>query len=83
VCICARLTSRQLTLFQIAPLLFDTVVTLMTVLKAFAIRRRNGGPNSPLIQTFLREGAYSASLTRYRGDEEIFRRILLPFNFYR
>jgi len=42
--------------FQIAPLLFDTVVTLMTVWKAFAIRRRNGGPSSRLIQTFLREG---------------------------
>jgi hypothetical protein len=28
----------------------------MTVWKAFHIRRRNGGPNSRLIQTFLREG---------------------------
>ncbi|KAG5647747.1 hypothetical protein DXG03_008470 [Asterophora parasitica] len=28
----------------------------MTVWKAFTIRRRNGGPNSRLIQTFLREG---------------------------
>ena len=41
---------------QIAPLLFDTVVTAMTVWKAFTIRRHNGGPNSRLIQTFLREG---------------------------
>ncbi|KIK70668.1 hypothetical protein GYMLUDRAFT_150251 [Collybiopsis luxurians FD-317 M1] len=44
--------------FFIAPLLFDTVVTFMTVIKAIAIRRRNGGPNSRLIQTFLREGVF-------------------------
>jgi len=44
---------------QIAPLLFDTVVTFMTVWKAFNIRRRNGGPNSRLIQTFLREGSFT------------------------
>ncbi|KAK7063944.1 hypothetical protein R3P38DRAFT_2821379 [Favolaschia claudopus] len=42
----------------IAPLLFDTIVTFMTVWKAFTIRRRNGGPNSRLIQTFLREGVF-------------------------
>jgi hypothetical protein len=45
---------------QIAPLLFDTVVTAMTVWKAFTIRRHNGGPNSRLIQTFLREGTSSS-----------------------
>ncbi|KAF8910175.1 hypothetical protein CPB84DRAFT_1672890 [Gymnopilus junonius] len=44
--------------FFIAPLLFDTVVTFMTVLKAFYIRKHNGGPNSRLIQTFLREGVF-------------------------
>ncbi|KII93599.1 hypothetical protein PLICRDRAFT_131547 [Plicaturopsis crispa FD-325 SS-3] len=44
--------------FFIAPLLFDTVVTFMTVWKAITIRRRNGGPNSRLIQTFLREGVF-------------------------
>ncbi|KAJ3504709.1 hypothetical protein NLJ89_g7792 [Agrocybe chaxingu] len=44
--------------FFIAPLLFDTVVTFMTIWKAFHIRRRNGGPNSRLIQTFLREGVF-------------------------
>ncbi|KAJ7170206.1 hypothetical protein C8R46DRAFT_1350082 [Mycena filopes] len=44
--------------FFIAPLLFDTLVTSMTVWKAFKIRRRNGGPNSRLIQTFLREGVF-------------------------
>ncbi|KAI0068075.1 hypothetical protein BV25DRAFT_514286 [Artomyces pyxidatus] len=44
--------------FFIAPLGFDTVVTLMTVWKAFHIRRRNGGPSSRLIQTFLREGVF-------------------------
>ncbi|KAJ3763397.1 hypothetical protein EV360DRAFT_91875 [Lentinula raphanica] len=42
----------------IAPLLFDTVVTFMTIIKAITIRRRNGGPNSRLIQTFLREGVF-------------------------
>lgn len=41
---------------KIAPLLFDTLVTAMTVWKAFHIRIRNGGANSKLIQTFLREG---------------------------
>ncbi|TFK41812.1 hypothetical protein BDQ12DRAFT_340409 [Crucibulum laeve] len=44
--------------FFIAPLLFDTLVTFMTVWKAFSIRRHNGGPNSRLIQTFLREGVF-------------------------
>ncbi|EIM92195.1 uncharacterized protein STEHIDRAFT_151533 [Stereum hirsutum FP-91666 SS1] len=44
--------------FFIAPLLFDTVVTSMTVWKAIQIRRRNGGPSSRLIQTFLREGVF-------------------------
>ncbi|KAF9479410.1 hypothetical protein BDN70DRAFT_932567 [Pholiota conissans] len=44
--------------FFIAPLLFDTVITTMTVWKAFNIRRRNGSPNSRLIQTFLREGVF-------------------------
>uniref|UniRef100_A0A0W0FB79 Uncharacterized protein n=1 Tax=Moniliophthora roreri TaxID=221103 RepID=A0A0W0FB79_MONRR len=44
--------------FFIAPLLFDTIVTFMTIIKAFAIRRCNGGPNSRLIQTFLREGVF-------------------------
>ncbi|KAJ7597478.1 hypothetical protein C8J56DRAFT_1108633 [Mycena floridula] len=46
--------------FFIAPLLFDTVVTFMTVIKAITIRRRHGGPNSRLIQTFLREGECSS-----------------------
>jgi hypothetical protein len=44
--------------FQIAPLGFDTIVTFMTVFKAFYVRRRNGGPSSRLIQTFLREGVF-------------------------
>ena len=30
----------------------------MTVFKAFYVRRRNGGPSSRLIQTFLREGVF-------------------------
>lgn len=44
--------------FFIAPLLFDTIVTAMTVWKAFHIRVRNSGPSSKLIQTFLREGVF-------------------------
>ncbi|KAF8140557.1 hypothetical protein EV363DRAFT_1151677 [Boletus edulis] len=44
--------------FFIAPLLFDTLVTAMTVWQAFHIRIRNGGANSKLIQTFLREGVF-------------------------
>ncbi|KAJ3558974.1 hypothetical protein NM688_g620 [Phlebia brevispora] len=44
--------------FFIAPLLYDTLVTVMTVVKAFAIRRRSGGSSSRLIQTFLREGVF-------------------------
>lgn len=43
---------------QIAPLLFDTVVTSMTVVKAISIRRHSGGSSSRLIQTFLREGVF-------------------------
>ncbi|KAI0688136.1 hypothetical protein BC835DRAFT_333933 [Cytidiella melzeri] len=44
--------------FFIAPLLYDTIVTVMTVVKAITIRRRSGGPSSQLIQTFLREGVF-------------------------
>ena len=39
-----------------APLAYDTIVTVITVGKAFLIRRRRGGPSSMLIQTFIREG---------------------------
>jgi len=50
--------SRTLILFwQIAPLLFDTIVTTMTIGKAFAIRRQYGGDShNRLIRTFIREG---------------------------
>ncbi|KZT08530.1 uncharacterized protein LAESUDRAFT_723398 [Laetiporus sulphureus 93-53] len=44
--------------FFIAPLAYDTMVTIMTVAKAITIRRRSGGPNSRLIQTFIREGVF-------------------------
>lgn len=43
---------------QIAPLMYDTLVTVMTVVKAVSIRRRSGGSSSRLIQTFLREGMH-------------------------
>ncbi|KAI0094256.1 hypothetical protein BDY19DRAFT_11232 [Irpex rosettiformis] len=44
--------------FFIAPLMYDTIVTAMTVVRAITIRRRNGGASSRLIQTFLREGVF-------------------------
>ncbi|CCL98088.1 uncharacterized protein FIBRA_00082 [Fibroporia radiculosa] len=44
--------------FFVAPLMYDTMVTIMTIGKAIAIRRRSGGPNSRLIQTFIREGVF-------------------------
>ncbi|KDQ63226.1 hypothetical protein JAAARDRAFT_120933 [Jaapia argillacea MUCL 33604] len=43
---------------KIAPLLFDTLVTSVTVWKAITIRRRSGISSSRLIQTFLREGVF-------------------------
>ena len=54
--ITSGLQGANITDCQIAPLLYDTVVTFMTICKAITIRRRNGGPSSRLIQTFLREG---------------------------
>ena len=50
----------------------------MTVWKAFYIRRRNGGPSSRLIQTFLREGVFYyllisiANLVRYGSYAFVF-----------
>jgi hypothetical protein len=44
----------------------------MTVWKAFTIRRRNGGPNSRLIQTFLREGISLASPPPCLADNPAF-----------
>lgn len=46
---------------QIAPFLFDSMVTLMTVWKAFNIRKHSSGPSSRILQTFLREGNILAS----------------------
>ncbi|KAI0034436.1 hypothetical protein K488DRAFT_45334 [Vararia minispora EC-137] len=43
--------------FQLAPLLFDTIVTTMIIVKAVLMRRRNG-PSSHIIQVFLREGVF-------------------------
>ncbi|TFL03570.1 hypothetical protein BDV98DRAFT_564433 [Pterulicium gracile] len=45
--------------FFIAPLLFDTMVTFITMAKAYRIRSHSGGLiSSPLIQTFIREGVF-------------------------
>ena len=38
--------------------MYDTLVTVMTVVKAITIRRRSGAASSRLIQTFLREGVF-------------------------
>ncbi|KAI0937193.1 hypothetical protein AcV5_005150 [Taiwanofungus camphoratus] len=54
----SRPHSADLLGFFIAPLMYDTVVTIMTIGKAIAIRRRSGGPSSRLVQTFLREGIF-------------------------
>ncbi|KAL4070663.1 hypothetical protein J3A83DRAFT_4358782 [Scleroderma citrinum] len=43
---------------QIAPLLFDIIVTAMTVWKTLRIHIRSSGPSSKIIQTFLREGVF-------------------------
>ena len=56
---------------QIAPLLYDTMVTFMTVGKAIIIRRRNGGPSSRLIQTFLREGDLTDLFTFFATAEDV------------
>ncbi|KAG5637646.1 hypothetical protein H0H81_003723 [Sphagnurus paluster] len=69
--------------FFIAPLLFDTVVTAMTVWKAFTIRRRNGGPNSRLIQTFLREGRFNFCLINgifYLQPRQVISAINIPLS---
>ncbi|EJC98741.1 uncharacterized protein FOMMEDRAFT_96211, partial [Fomitiporia mediterranea MF3/22] len=44
--------------FFMASLAFDASVTAMTLWKAFRLRRMYGATNSPLIQTFLREGIF-------------------------
>ncbi|GBE77625.1 hypothetical protein BKA93DRAFT_825417 [Sparassis latifolia] len=54
----SRPGSADLLGFFIAPLLYDTMVTIMTVAKAILIRRHGGGTSSRLIQTFLREGVF-------------------------
>jgi hypothetical protein len=36
----------------------------MTIAKAISIRRQYGGPNSRLIQTFIREGDWSLCMQR-------------------
>ncbi|KAI0036597.1 hypothetical protein K488DRAFT_29210, partial [Vararia minispora EC-137] len=51
--------SEHLLFFFLAPLMFDTIVTFITVLKAINMRRQSGtGSSSRLIQTFLREGVF-------------------------
>jgi hypothetical protein len=52
-----------LTIRQMAPLAFDTLVTIPLIIRAVQIRRQGGG-HSPLIQTFLREGVFYFILVR-------------------
>ena len=63
---------------QIAPLGFDTIVTFMTVFKAIYVRRRNGGPSSHLIQTFLREGVFYYMLISIANLVCLFSLSMLP-----
>jgi hypothetical protein len=51
-----------------APLAYDTIVTVITVGKAILIRRRRGGPSSMLIQTFIREGDSTKELVPNYAD---------------
>lgn len=44
--------------FFMASLAFDASVTVMTLYKAFQLRRTYGPTTSPLVQTFLREGIF-------------------------
>ncbi|KZV62244.1 hypothetical protein PENSPDRAFT_618164 [Peniophora sp. CONT] len=43
--------------FFVAPLIFDSIITAMTLGKAFVMRQRNG-PSSHIVQTFLKEGLF-------------------------
>jgi len=63
-----------------APLAYDTIVTVITVGKAVMIRRRRGGPSSMLIQTFIREGDSTnnvPSVTRANQLSGVFYYILI------
>ncbi|KAI0036362.1 hypothetical protein K488DRAFT_41313 [Vararia minispora EC-137] len=42
---------------RVAPLCFDTLVTVMIVIKSI-VRRRHRGPSSRIIQVFIREGVF-------------------------
>ena len=43
--------------FFVAPLCFDTIITVATLWKAFMMRKRNG-PSSEIIQVFLKNGVF-------------------------
>ncbi|KZV73893.1 hypothetical protein PENSPDRAFT_682447 [Peniophora sp. CONT] len=43
--------------FFVAPLAFDTIITIITLAKAYSMRQRNGS-SSQIIQVFLKEGFF-------------------------
>jgi len=44
--------------FFLAALIFDTIVTCMTLHRAWQLRRAGGGRGSPLLKTFVQEGIW-------------------------
>ncbi|KAG8932200.1 hypothetical protein FRC01_000121 [Tulasnella sp. 417] len=50
--------SPHIMLFFVAPLVFDTLVTILTLWRAWQIRNQSGGQGSPLLKTFVSEGIW-------------------------
>lgn len=50
--------SPHIMLFFVAPLIFDTGVTILTIWRALQIRKQSGGAGSPLLKTFVSEGIF-------------------------
>ncbi|KAG8949319.1 hypothetical protein FRC04_008921 [Tulasnella sp. 424] len=50
--------SPHIMLFFVAPLVFDTLVTCLTLWRAWQIRNQSGGHGSPLLKTFVSEGIW-------------------------
>ncbi|KAG8946300.1 hypothetical protein FRC04_011930 [Tulasnella sp. 424] len=50
--------SPHIMLFFVFPLLYDTLVTGLTLWRALQLRRQSGGQGSPLLKTFVSEGLW-------------------------
>ncbi|KAG9019820.1 hypothetical protein FRB90_005968 [Tulasnella sp. 427] len=50
--------SPHIMLFFVFPLLFDTLVTCLTLWRAWTLRRQSGSSGSPLLKTFVSEGLW-------------------------